>query len=371
MLRRNNFHFVHVFPSFDPGGSQVRTSLLINTLLRGFKHTIIAMDGRLGCKSRISPSVDVKYISLSLKGRKFALKALKDLLATLKPDFLLTYNWGAIEAIPAGRLVGTRACIHIEDGFGPDEARRFKKRRVWARWIILRLADSLVVPSLTLLRVAKDVWHIPDSLIWHIPNGVATDKFTPKRNMELRRRLGIKDSDCVFGVVAQLRPEKNLSMLIRLFAQALKGRPAYLMIVGDGPEKERLKRTAEKLSIKNKVIFTGHVEDTAPYYQTMDVFALSSVTEQMPLTLLEAMSSGLPVISTDVGDIKQMVCDENKSFIFSISDEQKYERGLVNLFEKESLRRILGKQNREKVIREYSLSRMIQRYEKLFEKYLP
>jgi len=324
------YHLVHIFSTFMPGGPQVRTSQVVNSLPEQFRHTIIAMNGNLECRQRIAPSANVTYLeSLSISQKQFTLLHLKKILLSLKPDLLLTYNWGAIEAIPASILAGVRACLHAEDGFGPDEVEKLKIHRVWARRFLLRLVSGVVVPSLNLVSIAKNVWRVPDKYIHYIPNGVSTNKFAPGVNGTLRQELGIKPSDCVFGTVAHLRAEKNLSLLISSFAQTFRDKAAYLMLVGDGPEKDKLSKLVEKLDVKNKVLFIGHVENTSPYYQAMNIFVLSSITEQMPITLLEAMSSGLPVVSTDVGDIKQMVCDDNKPFIFSIEDKRGYREGLL------------------------------------------
>lgn len=371
MNNRKIYHLVHAFPTFLAGGAQVRTSQIINSLPKQFRHTIIAMDGKVECRQRILPSVDIEYIeSFPTDQKQFNFLGLKRLILSLKPDLLLTYNWGAIEAIPAGKSAGVQACLHTEDGFGADEAERFKVRRVWGRRLIFRLANGIVVPSLTLFSIAKEVWHVPENRIHYIPNGVSTDRFVPRVNTKLRQELEIKCSDCVFGTVAHLRPEKNFPMLIRSFAKVFKNKAAHLMLVGDGSERDRLSKLVVELGIKDKVFFIGHVEDTAPYYQAMDIFVLSSVTEQMPITVLEAMSSGLAVVTTDVGDIKKMVYDANRDFIFSLDNEQEYRKGLLTLFENTTLRKRLGEQNRKKAITEYSLVKQNERYRNLYERYL-
>src|SRR6185437_14374501 len=119
----------------------------------------------------------------------------------------------------------------------------------------------------------------------------------------------------VIGTVAALRPEKNLSRLLRAFRLVRERMPCRLLIAGDGEERASLEKQAEFLGLREQVLFTGHVQETERIYAALDLFALSSDTEQMPTTVVEAMASGLPVAAVDVGDISQMVAAENRPFV--------------------------------------------------------
>ena len=121
----------------------------------------------------------------------------------------------------------------------------------------------------------------------------------------------------VIGTVAALREEKNISRLMHAFAMLPAGR---LVIVGDGPQRPALEALAASLGVAERVCFAGHHLDTAAFYAQFDIFALSSDTEQMPLSVIEAMASGLPVVSTDVGDVRLMVASENIPFVTGLDD---------------------------------------------------
>ena len=122
-------------------------------------------------------------------------------------------------------------------------------------------------------------------------------------------------STLTIGTVASLRPEKNLTRLIYAFHKTSRHVDCRLIIVGDGPERHRLDALVARLGLTSVVHFAGQVENPAPMYREMDVFALSSDTEQMPYTVIEAMAAGLPVVATDVGDIAQMVTLDNLPYV--------------------------------------------------------
>ncbi len=124
----------------------------------------------------------------------------------------------------------------------------------------------------------------------------------------------------MIGTVAALRPEKNLARLLRAFRLVVDVVPARLVIAGDGPERPGLERLTGDLGLGDRVRFTGHLDDPAALYRTLDIFALSSDTEQMPLSVIEAMASGLPVAATAVGDVAAMLAAENQPFVTPLED---------------------------------------------------
>jgi glycosyltransferase involved in cell wall biosynthesis len=111
----------------------------------------------------------------------------------------------------------------------------------------------------------------------------------------------------VIGTVTGLRPEKNLGRLLRAFAEARREHDLRLLIVGDGAERASLQAQAQVLGIAGDVTFTGYLQAPQERLREMDLFALSSDTEQQPISMLEAMALGIPVIATRVGDVPFIV----------------------------------------------------------------
>lgn len=351
---------LHVFPTFAVGGAQVRFAALANLWGERFRHAVVALDGRTGCIERIAPGVPIVLLPSPVSAGQGPgrLLAIRRFLAALDPALLVTSNWGAIDWAAANLLPPRLPHLHTEDGFGPDEAHGQLQRRIWFRRFVLR-GSTLVLPSLTLRRIAEDVWRLPTERLHHIPNGLDLARFAAASPPPA---LAIPGKGPVIGTVARLRPEKNLGRLIEACARLReRGAEFRLLIVGDGPEEASLKARVRALGLADRTLFAGHHPDPAPLYRAMDVLALSSDTEQMPFSVLEAMASSLPVAATDVGDIRHMVAAANAPFV-SGRDAASLAASLSRLVADEPLRRSIGTANRAKADAEYDERVMAERY---------
>jgi len=337
------------------GGPQVRFAATANRFGRAWRHAIVTMDGDTACRERLSPDLDVTFPAVALsKGDTLGnLRRCRRALLDLRPDVLVTYNWGAIEWAMANFLVRNRH-IHIEDGFGPEERARQLPRRVWTRRLVLRRA-TVVLPSRTLERIALEIWRLPPERVHFIPNGIDLAQFA-----SVPRPSGPVP---VIGTVAALRGEKNLARLLEAFA--LLRQPARLVIVGDGPERTALEARALELGIAGAVRFTGHLAAPQAAYRDFDLFALSSDTEQMPLSVLEAMASGLAVASTDVGDVAAMLAAENRPFVVARNAAALAE-AIAALLADPQRRQAIGAANRARAGHDYDQETMFRAYATLF-----
>lgn len=356
-LQRQKF-LLHVFPSFATGGAQMRLVALANHFGSAFRHAVIALDGDLACRSRLAPELSVSFPALprNSAGLSARLRHARTLLSQLRPDVLITSNWGAIEW-GAANLFPLARHIHTEDGFGVEEHGRQLTRRVLARRLVLR-RSAVVLPSRTLFGIAREVWRLPAAKLHYIPNGIDLRRFVPDTE-----RTGA--APIVIGCVAALRSEKNLARLLRATHRIAGRWPLRLVIVGDGPERPAIQSLAAELSLN--VDFVGEVGDTAPFYRRFDLFALSSDTEQMPLSVLEAMASGLAVVATDVGDIASMVAAENRPFI-SGRDDAALAESLRALIDVPQLRLAIGAANRQRAESDFDQMLMFRRYRALFDR---
>jgi glycosyltransferase involved in cell wall biosynthesis len=285
-------------------------------------------------------------------------------LRRLRPDLLVTYNWGAIEWAMANRLLPVSRHIHIEAGFSRHEADSQIRRRVlFRRWALARCA-LVVVPSHLLEDLAQRVWRLPADRVIYVPNGVDIARFSaPAR--DIAPGFSRRPNELVIGTVAPLRPEKNVGRLLRVFATLDPSVTARLMIAGDGIERSALQRLASELGIADRVIFTGRVAPEAVLGE-FDIFALSSDTEQMPNALLEAMAASRAVAAVNVGDVKSIVCEENRDFIVARDDGPAFAAAITQLLHNPEKRRALGIKNRERVVASFSQERMFTAYSELF-----
>lgn len=344
---------LHVFSTFAVGGPQIRFVTLANHFGPAWRHAIVAMDGNYRARDRLGPQVDATYPQLALrKGDTLGnARGFRRALRSLKPDVLITYNWGTIEWAMANALPLVRH-VHIEDGFGPEEQGTQLPRRVWLRRLLLRRC-MVMVPSRTLYGIATQVWRLPRKRVLYVPNGIDLSRYGTAAG----DASSWPGDGPVVGTVATLRPEKNLSRLVRATKLLRERLPARLVIVGEGPERAPLQSLAASLGIADAVHFTGYCATPQTMYRGFDVFALSSDTEQMPLSVLEAMASALPVAATDVGDVRDMLAEPNQPFVVE-RDEPALANAIEQLLRQPDLRRKIGADNRARAERAFDEAQM-------------
>jgi glycosyltransferase involved in cell wall biosynthesis len=348
---------VHVFPTFAVGGAQVRFAALANHFGGKYRHMVIALEGNTACRQRLDAGLDISYPTVkapkhAVLGNAWRFRAL---LRRWRPDALVTGNWGAIEFAIANLPPLTRH-LHVVDGFGPEEHETQIPRRVLIRRLVLS-RSTVVVPSRNLERIAIDTWKLPASSVKYVPNGIDLIRFSAN--------TGPRNDPPVIGAVAALRAEKNLARLIRAFAPAARECPARLVIVGDGAERTSLTMLAAELGVAELVTFTGHRDDTPALYAEFDLFALTSDTEQMPLSVIEAMASGLPVVSTGVGDVRAMLSTENAPYV-GAPDDAVIRRLLAELLANRDDWARIGSANRAKAERDFDQAVMFGAWQKLW-----
>jgi glycosyltransferase involved in cell wall biosynthesis len=360
-------HLLHVFPTFEVGGAQMRFSRLVKAHAARYRHTVIALDTVTDMASRVPTEAQITYRKISFdKRRVFAnLRLFRNMIEEIGPDVLVTYNWGAIEWALANRGFAARKHVHIEDGFGPEEARRQLLRRVWTRRLALSGRHTTVVlPSRGLEKIALREWKLNPSRVRFIANGIDCERFS----IDVASRRS-RSAPLIVGTVATLRVEKNLPRLIEAFCATAAGRTKdelQLVIVGDGPEKATLEAMAQRSSSADQIRFVGPTSAPEEWLRRMDVFALSSDTEQMPFSVLEAMACGLPIVSLAVGDVPHLVAAENAAQIVPFTDEAGYRAALDLLLDDMELRFKLGRANQRKAREQFDESLMAARYAELF-----
>lgn len=363
-------HLMHVFPSFETGGAQVRTVQLMNAMGCEFRHTVVAMNGDYSAGMRLEEGMAIRTLDAPPKGGTAATaRWFAGLLKRERPDLLLTYNWGAIEAVMGARLARVCPVIHIEDGFGPDEAKGLKARRVWTRRAVLLGVYGMAVPSRTLERIALRRYWLPREKVVYIPNAVDTERFKPGRDPDVRAKLGLGEEEFVVGTVGRLRGEKDLPTLVRRFkAAGIAG--ARLVVVGDGPARSEIEAAARAMDIADQCVFTGEQKETERYFRAFDLFAMSSITEQMPVGLLEAMSSGLAAVCTAAGDTAEILKGAPERQVFEVGDAEGYVAALRRMAAEQGARERVGAWNRQTAVEGYSSGVMIGRWRHLYRQAL-
>ncbi len=361
---------LHLHSSFDAGGKEVRNVRLIEAFGQKAEHAIVSGDpDRRGAASLLSGKVKVTWPKFpSLKGKPWPSR-LKSLAQAMQGyDLICTYNWGAIDATMAHTLFADPfklpPLIHHEDGFNEDEANGLKFRRNFYRQIALGRSAALVVPSRTLERVALETWKQPRARVQQIANGIDVQRFIRTPPRDAFPRLVKRKDEYWIGTLAGLRKVKNLTALVRSCAALPE--EWHLVIAGEGPERDAIMEEAERCGIDHRVHLPGFVNDPARVMGLFDIFALSSHSEQFPISLAEAMAAGLPAAAPRVGDVGSMVASENGPYLCDAGDEAALTEAIKALAADPALRRRIGNANRERASQDYDERRMVERYRALY-----
>lgn len=361
---------LHLHSTFSPGGKELRAAKLINAFGAGAEHAVVSgVPGELGAAAAIDPAVSVTYPEHfpSLIGKPGPVRWWRIARAMQRFDLVLTYNWGSMDAVGARWLyrhvLRLPPLVHHEDGFNSDEADGLKPIRNRFRRLTLRAAAATVVPSRVLEQIARTVWQVPASRLKRISNGIPLSEYegSPAAAMPtLTKRPGAH----WLGTMAGLRAVKNLPRLVRAFAAL----PAEweLVIVGEGPERAAIGAEAARLGIADRVHLPGFVANPAQVLPLFDLFALSSDSEQFPISVVEAMMAGLAVVSPAVGDVSHIVAETNRPLIAPPGDEAALAEALAELAGDSARRSAIGAANRARARAEYGEEAMIAAYRQTY-----
>jgi glycosyltransferase involved in cell wall biosynthesis len=175
----------------------------------------------------------------------------------------------------------------------------------------------------------------------------------------VRRDLGLSETALVVGTVAVFRSQKRLDVWLQVAARILETLPGTrFMLVGDGPLRDELERRAVELGLDGKVVFVGLQEDVRPFLAAMDLFLMTSEFEGLPLALLEAMASRVPVVATPAGGIPEVICDGDHGRLAPVGNVDALVEASLDLLADEDLRVRMGNAGRNRVQAEFSIDRM-------------
>lgn len=202
-------------------------------------------------------------------------------------------------------------------------------------------------------------------------NGVSVDGYETQNRVAIRQSFAIADNELVVGCVASLTEEKAHADLIRAFAILHSKHPnSRLVLVGDGPERANLVSLSEDLGVSDSVYFTGQRQDVKSLYVAFDLFALVSYAEGLPMAMLEAMAASLPIVVSAVGAIPQVVTSMKNGILITPGDIDTIANAFIKLLQEPALRESLGRNARNELVANYSVSRMTSDYQQLYQRVL-
>jgi glycosyltransferase involved in cell wall biosynthesis len=277
-------------------------------------------------------------------------------------------------ALALGRIAArlARVPVNLVAPHGMDRVR--VGRRVLPKWAVrtLGFSDALVLFSQRqgeYLHREEGVgqWLNATTREVVIPNGIPLPTFpTAADRLRAREKLAVADDEVVVGIVARLGAEKAHEVLFEAIASCARSvGQVRLVVIGEGERKDELSALAEKLGIDGRTTFLGVRRDVPELLPGFDIACLSSMYEGLPITLIEAMAAGLPIVTTNSGSVSDLVGDGKEGFLVPVGDVAAFADRIERLVRDESLRRQLGKSGRVRVENAFTIEHTARGYEEL------
>lgn len=356
---------LHIIPTLDRSGAEKQLALLAAGLPREeFEVHVCALTRGGPYEADLRDAgVPVTVVGKVLKFDPVALGRLARLVRRLRPDVVHTWMFTANSyGRVAARWAGVPKLVASE--------RNADRWKTWLhRQIDLRLArdtDCIVANSAGAAAFYRRLG-IPAEKLHVIPNGVARTPRAAADPALLRHELGVPESAHMLGFVGRLAPQKRVKDLIWA-ADLLKviRDDVYLLLVGDGPQRDRLEQFARDVRILDRVRFLGHRDDVPELLGAIDVLWLASDFEGMPNVVLEAMAAGVPVVATGIPGTNEVVVDGETGFLVPVGDRAAFARQTRKLLEDPQLAARMGEAGRRRAAEHFSIEAMIEAHARLY-----
>lgn len=366
----------HVLYRLDTGGMENIMVKLINHTSEHYRHAVICLEEFTDFRERIE-ATDVSCVALHKQPGKdwSAYLRLWRTLRQIKPDLVQSYNIGAIDAVVIARLCGVRRVIHAEHGRDAGDPRGESRKYRYLRRGLSPFIDRFVVVSRELERWLTTRVGIHRSRVVHIANGIDVASVTPSpdRNASrLRFQAFAFPGMVLIGTVGRLDPVKDHLGLLSAFSALGDLLPQErhrlrLVIIGEGPQRPALESQIERLGLTGRVWLLGNRSDVLSLLAEIDIFALSSIAEGMPVTVLEAMAAALPVVATAVGGVGEVVSAGETGAVVAAGKPRELAEALVPYVQDAALRERHGTAGRHRVESQFSLAAMVSAYTTLYD----
>jgi len=233
------------------------------------------------------------------------------------------------------------------------------------------MASKIIVVSQSIERIIIDKLLLNKNHVELISNGIDTEIFNISNDDRRKHRdiFGYNAENFIIGFSGRLDPVKNFDFMLDVFQECINNDTnCRMMIIGDGQEKEKIARLCIEKHIEKYVRLVGKQENVIPYLGMLDAFLLTSVTEQMPMTILEAMALTRPVVASKVGDIPRIITHGQDGMIFDLSERPAvFAKALLTLRDP-ATRQAMGAAARQKVLAEFQEEAMVGTYRQAIER---
>jgi sugar transferase (PEP-CTERM/EpsH1 system associated) len=348
---------VQLVLTLDVGGLEMMVLDYVRHAHRDrFRHHVVCLRGPGELRQRFE-SAGIPVTALGAGGRLAALVRLVRLLKRSRPHVVHTHNAGPNWYAAAARLLTPLpALVHTKHGRNLSPSRRLARINRWASMA----TDAVVSVSADAAEEIRGREGIAPSKVVVIHNGIELTgrKVRPPEPRPVLRAIS----------VARLNVVKDQRTLVRAIRLVVDRRPSFrLDLVGDGPERGALEDLRRELGLEAHVRLVGYREDVQALLQEADVFVLTSRTEGLALTLLEAMAAGLPIVATDVGGNREVVAPGETGLVVPPGSPTAVAEALLSLIDDPPRAAAMGRAGRQRVERLFDIRTMVTRYQTLYD----
>ena len=353
---------VHLVYSLGYGGlEQVIVNLINNSQDDNVNHIVITLVDIQDLYQKINANVPIYCLNKKAGNDIGSHFRLFKLLLNLKPDVLNTYNFGTIEYQLTAFICNVKTRVHSEHGRDHDDPDGANRKRNSIRKFVSFFLSKFVVVSPDLYDWAKNIVKVSHNKIQLIYNGVDTDVFTFSED---------KFNKFTLCNVGRADPVKNQKLLISSYSHIFNKYPDFqesqLLIIGDGPLFDSLQSEITRAGMTENIRMLGFRDDIDEIMKKSHLFVLSSIYEAMPMVVLEAMSCGLPVVSTDVGGVSNLIT-KAEGWLVPSQDIESMGQVIYTAFKDAELRNTKAAVARNKVLTNFSIQTMVKQYLHLYD----
>ncbi len=287
------------------------------------------------------------------------------------------FSWLSYNAVLAAKLTGINVIIEstLE---GSDDPLAIKRSRIGSlKFVIFKMADAIINISPLLVSRCREAG-LPEEKLYLIPNSVDINRFCPpaaETKVELKRSLKLDQYDCIFIYAGIMRSRKRVDLLIEVFKIVKKQLNGSLLVLAGPIDKDdenvfyykQLKKQVESEGLNGAVIFTGNIDNMEQWMKASDIFLFASEREGFGTVMVEAMSTGLPVVAMRIPHITDFIID--KSGII-VDNKKEFAQALIRLAKDDNYRDSLSLLARERVMNNFSNDMIMKQYLDLYNRFI-
>jgi glycosyltransferase involved in cell wall biosynthesis len=358
-------HVVHVIDELPPDGAERLLADMLRHRSDRFRFSVLCVIRAGGLADEIrAMGVPVELIERKGKYDPSLVWRLATWFRRNKVDVVHTHlftadSYGRI----AARLAGVRAVFSTAHNTVVCEGKPQKA----VHWALSWISNSVVACSEEVGRVMRSQDHLPASRLKVIANGINIDRFAGANGEGVRQEFNVPDGVPLIGVVGRLHPAKGHVDLIAAIGELRdQGVMLKCLIIGSGDIRADLEQEVRRLNLEDRIVFTGQRKDVPRLLAGLDVIAMPSRWEGLPLALLEAMAMSRPIVATRVSGIPDVIKDGENGLLVPAAQPKEFAAALRRLFDSPELRQRLGENALATLRRDYDVKRTGRAYEALY-----